>query len=464
LKTVGRLLLVLLLASLLPACGGNGDNPKPPVTPATAPTTLVATSGSSGRIDLTWIDTSDNEFEFRIQRSDDGGTTYAQVGSSPMNTQAFSDAGLLPNKTYYYRVTAWNGAGNSPFAGPSNATTKSLAWKSTIGGPGIRAEHSAIYDSLGRRMILFGGQDDFFTYYNDVWSLDLLPTTATLTTPPTNHWAPLTPTGVPPSIRFGHSAIYDAQNNRMIVFGGQDDTLPPSASYRNDVHVLTLGTTPAWSQPAILGTPPSGRLGHSAVYDAAKQRMVVFGGNDAGSEKVDGFFLSLPLTPPFVWSSAPIGPIKRTKHSATYDGMRQQMIVFGGLDHVQLPDGSDLNSETWSFALAGTPVWTPWAFSGGTPSMRWGHSAVYDADNQRVVLFGGDTTFGPGPTANNELWSLQLHATPAWTFLSPNSGTPPPARWAHTAIYDSGSKRMVIYGGYDSSLFAAFQDTWILDF
>lgn len=394
LKTVGRLLFGLLIASIIPACGGSNGNPKPPVTLATAPTTLVATPASTGRIDLTWVDTSDNEFEFRIQRSDDGGTTYAQVGSSPMNTQAFSDLGLLPNRTYSYRVTAWNGAGNSPFAGPANATTKSLVWKSTIGGPGLRAEHSAIYDSLGRRMILFGGQDDFFTFYNDVWSLDLLPTTIAMTTPPVDHWTLLAPTGVPPSVRFGHSAIYDVQNNRMIVFGGQDDSVPASASYKNDVYILTLGATPGWSPAAVLGTPPSPRLGHTAVYDAAKQRMVIFGGNDAGTEKVDAFFLSLPLTPPFVWSSAPMGPIKRTKHSAVYDGLRQQMVIFGGLDHVLLPDGSQLNSETWSLALGGTPVWTPWSFS-GTPFLRQGHSAVYDADNQRMVLFGGDTTFGP---------------------------------------------------------------------
>src|SRR5204863_8409399 len=107
------------------------------------------------------------EFEFRIERSDDNGVTFTQVGSAPKESTAYSDLGLLPNQTYYYRVTAWNSLGNSPYTAPAFATTKPLVWKSTIGGPGIRADHSAIYDSLGRRMILFGGQDDAFFLYND---------------------------------------------------------------------------------------------------------------------------------------------------------------------------------------------------------------------------------------------------------------------------------------------------------
>src|SRR5438105_2161560 len=199
-------------------------------------------------------------------------------------------------------------------------------------------------------MILFGGQDDFFTYYSDVWALNLMPTTAAMTTPPVNYWTQLTPSGVPPDVpsaRIGHSAIYDSQNNRMIVFGGQD-----GGGYRNDIHILTLGGTPAWSAPAITGTPPSGRMGHSAVYDAA---------------------------------------------------------------------------------------------------------------NQRMVIFGGDTAVNP-ITPTNELWSLRLDASSTWTFLNPVSGTPPAARYAHSAIYDSGSQRMVIYGGNDNSGFPSFGETWLTDF
>lgn len=462
---VYRGLLLFAGSLLIPACGGGGT---PRSLPANPPLSLSATAMSTGRIDLAWTDDSNNEFEFRIERSENAGADFVIVGAAPKDSQSFSDLGLLPNRPYVYRVHAWNSGGSSAFAGPATATTDALTWKSSTGGPGVRAEHSAIYDSLGRRMILFGGWDDFFTFYSDVWELDLLPSTAAMTTPPTDHWNPLAPTGAAtpnaPTARIGHSAIYDAQNNRMIVFGGQDETPAPGNSYQNDVYILDLNPTiPAWSKPAVSGTPPSPRMGHSASYDAANQRMVVFGGNDVGSEKSDLFFLSLPLTPPFTWSSGPSIPVKRTEHSAVYDGLRQQVVAFGGVDHLLLPDGTELNAQTWTLTLGGASSWTERSFS-GTPFFRQGHTAVYDASNQRMILFGGDTVFGPNPIANNELWSLQLDSGTSWTFLGPSSGLPPAARFGHSAIYDAGSKRMVIYGGYDSSLFPTHQDTLLTDF
>jgi hypothetical protein len=452
-----RLPFIFLMAAIIPACGGSSNN-KPPPTPALAPTGLVATQGTTARIDLTWTDTADNEAGFKVERSQDGGLNYVQIASLDMNTQVYSDLGLLPNRTYFYRVCAWNALGNTTFAGPANATTKALAWKSTIGGPGIRGDHSAIYDSLGRRMIVFGGMDDLFTFYNDTWSLNLLPTTAAMTTPPVNHWSPLTTTGTAPTERMGHSAIYDIANNRMIVFGGQDNF-----GYQNDIHVLTLGATPTWSTPTISGTPPAGRLGHTAVYDAANQQMVVFGGNDAAGEKNDVLLLSLPAAPPFVWSPSPAGggPVKRTEHSAIYDGTRGQVILFGGLDNTLLPDGSVLNNDTWSLKLSFPSFWTQLSFS-GTPFFRFHHSAIYDAANQRMIVFGGDTTAAPTPSS--ELWTLRLDVASTWTFLSPSSGAPPAARYGQTTIYDSGSQRMIMYGGYDNSGFPAFDDTWITDF
>jgi len=458
---IGRGVILLIAASLIPACSKDKQNPKPPSTIANAPTGLTATKRSTARIDLTWVDNSNNEFEFRIERSDDGGTTYSQVGSALKESQSWTDYGLLPNKLYFYRVTAWNSEGNSPFAGPASAQTDPLTWTSTPGGPGIRADHTAIFDVQGQRMILFGGQDDFFTYYNDLWELDLSDTTAN--TAPSDHWTLLNPGTAPntPSARFGHSAVYDGQNRRMIVFGGQDGTVPPANSYQNDVYVLALGTL-VWTKQTPTGTPPTPRLGHSAVYDSVNQRMIVFGGNDAAGEKADTFFLSLPAGGTFAWSAGPSGPKKRTEHTAIYDSAHQQMIIYGGLDHLTLPDGTDLNSETWALNLSGTSVWTQPFF--GAPFFRFGHTAVNDSANQRLMMFGGGTTFTATPAVVNELWGLGLEPGATWTFLSPSAGTPPVARYGHSAVYDSVKARMVIFGGYDNSLFPAYQDTWINDF
>src|SRR5262245_23578191 len=105
---VRRWSFVFAMLAIAPACGGGGggSNSKGPSLPPSAPATLIATLATTARIDLTWIDTADNEFEFRIFRSDDNGTTYNQVGTVPMNTLGYTDFGLVANKVYWYQVAA----------------------------------------------------------------------------------------------------------------------------------------------------------------------------------------------------------------------------------------------------------------------------------------------------------------------------------------------------------------------
>jgi hypothetical protein len=142
--------------------------------------------------------------------------------------------------------------------------------------PLARYYHSAVYDSATRRMVIFGGNTEAIgaPYVNDAWGLDLAGS---------GGWTRITPYGVPPTARIYHSAVYDAPNRRMVVFGGDDGTL---GALKNDVWALTLSGLVEWHAVAATGTPPSGRFGHSAVYDAATLRMILFGGDD-GSTLLD---------------------------------------------------------------------------------------------------------------------------------------------------------------------------------
>ena len=82
------------------------------VAPSAA-TNLSAVATSSSQIDLTWIDKSDNEFGFRIERSTDG-TTWSTASTVAANQTSYNDTGLSPSTIYGYRVVAYNGIDANP--------------------------------------------------------------------------------------------------------------------------------------------------------------------------------------------------------------------------------------------------------------------------------------------------------------------------------------------------------------
>jgi hypothetical protein len=92
------------------------------VAPA-APSGLNAASASSSQIDLTWADNSDNEDGFRVERSLSAASGFAQIASVGANATSYSNAGLSTDTTYYYRVRAYNSAGNSAYSNTTSATT-----------------------------------------------------------------------------------------------------------------------------------------------------------------------------------------------------------------------------------------------------------------------------------------------------------------------------------------------------
>lgn len=85
-------------------------------------------------------------------------------------------------------------------------------------------------------------------------------------------WIQLNPTGQAPLAASNMNAVYDAAANEMIVFGGG------FTPRNNNTTVLSnangLGSTPAWSQLAPAGTLPAPRAGHTVVYDAAHDRLI----------------------------------------------------------------------------------------------------------------------------------------------------------------------------------------------
>jgi hypothetical protein len=358
-------------------------------------------------------------------------------------------------------------------------------WTHVIPGgtpPSARGGQVAVYDPVGDRMVMFGGQVSGGALLNDIWALSLAGAPA---------WTPLAASGVPPSGRRGAAAVYDAGGARMLLFGGL------GAGFLNDVWALSFSGGPAWSSVTALGTPPSPRAFHAAAYDAARSEIVVMGGlggayqNDVWTLSLAGGATWSQLTPTGsppsargfhsavldpvhdrievfsgfsgvavndlweltraggpAWQRSPASgelPPPRRSESLIFDPLRQRMIMFGGG-----PGDSGLN-DVWALSLADNQGWQQIS-PDGAPSARQGHTAIYDPVRDRMLVFGGRAT----TTLLNDVWALSLSGVPAWTQLEP-LGTPPGPRWLHTAIYDPDNDRMVVFGGIASS-----SDVWVL--
>jgi hypothetical protein len=325
----------------------------------------------------------------------------------------------------------------------TTATTYGLSmapfstWQILAGAPAghvARESAAAAYDAARSELLLFGGASSATT---DVDILDLSGSAVW------SHWAFATP---PPSLA-GASGAYDETNDRMLVFGGQN-----GGTYYSTVWKLDRSGVPIWSPLVTLGGPPAGRRDASMVIDAVNDRLIVYGGRDASGSYADVWALSLGVTP--TWSqltaSSPAGA--RYGHSAAVELANSRMLVFGG----RPASGSPALNDVWAMSLSGSPTWTSLAPVGTPPAARDLQSAVVDPNRHRLLIYGGED----GGTPFGDVWSLSLAGPPVWSALNP-IGSPPPARYAHSAAWSSQLDAMLVADGHGTG--GTLNDAWALN-
>jgi hypothetical protein len=98
---------------------------------------LLATStevpAPSSEVTVSWTDNSAAETHFVLERSADG-VSYAAIAQPAANATSYSDAGLLPNTTYYYRLKAVTPAEQSAYSTVASVRTPALP-----SAPGVAA-------------------------------------------------------------------------------------------------------------------------------------------------------------------------------------------------------------------------------------------------------------------------------------------------------------------------------------
>lgn len=243
-------------------------------------------------------------------------------------------------------------------------------------------------------------------------------------------WIPDTFAGQPAG-RIGHVSVYDAARRRVLVFGGRSPTQYIAGQARlgtllGDAFVLDAS---GW---AAIETIPA-RAYAAAAYDTQAQRVVLFGGED-------GDVLGETWTYDGSWTqlTPAVSPPPRSRHGMVYDTERQVTVLYGGED----ADGDPL-SDTWEFDGA---EWREVAVEG--PPVRG--SLVYDPRRDETLLFAGSSN-----TASNELWAYDGGA---WSQLTPEG---PSARLGSAVAYDPLLGGLVVHQGAASAPGDSLDETWL---
>jgi len=270
---------------------------------------------------------------------------------------------------------------------------------------------------------LSGGANPEEVPKSDVRQLDL-------TTGAQGTWTKLSPTGNGPGNRAHHSAVLRQQGSvaQMVTFGGLDE---PQG-----------GGTFTWRSPLLGGgtAVESRQREYSPMKVQDTAFRLTLGGNAPVWDRITG-----------------AGTLKRTDHSAIYNPDDDSMIVFGGLEDEPVDTVTD---DLWRLTLGDAPDWDERQITGG-PSKRFSHSAVYDPNAKRMIIFGGTQDWESGM---NDAWALDLAggwANARWVALSP-TGRAPSARFDHGAVFLPNLNWMLAYGGSPDGR-REFDDLYALD-
>ena len=260
----------------------------------------------------------------------------------------------------------------------------------TATGPAARRGSTLVVDAAGERALLFGGQGAW-ELYGDVWELDLSVADGS--------WTPLSPYGGPPAPRTEHVAGWDADGERMIVFGGQG-----RYELFDDVWALEFASDPAgeWVELLPAGPGPDPRMMASAALDPAGPTLYLGGGQGFYELYADLWALDLAVAAES-WSdlNPAGGPFDGVRGGAwAWDSTSTRLLQVAG------EAAWDLLLEPQSIELAaGQPgTWMGLGVTGQPPSPRTGAQLVHVPDLDQAFLIGGQSHWD----LSGEIWALSF--------------------------------------------------------
>ncbi|MFZ0891167.1 MAG: kelch repeat-containing protein [Thermoplasmata archaeon] len=253
---------------------------------------------------------------------------------------------------------------------PSAPAVNTPAWAALDPGPSsltpfYRESYAMVWDASDGYVLLFGGETlyrtplllaDTWTYSNDVWT-QLHPAIA-------------------PSARDGSMIAYDNATQSVVLFGGFVES-GSSASDTNDTWTYHAGS---WTN-VTGGAAPSPRWGGGLAYDAADGYLLLFGGYSQISNQglSDSWTYSHGAWSRLTRATSPAG---RFGFGMVYDGAMKKVVLFGG----QNATTQKTYSDTWTFSAGN---WTQLSFVAPTPDGRSEAAMAFSYSLNEAILFGG---------------------------------------------------------------------------
>jgi hypothetical protein len=127
--------------------------------PPDAPTGLMANALSDSEVRLSWAAKRDNSLGVKLERKADRSGTYQQIAILGPEVSSYSDAGLSPETTAYYRLRAYNTNEDSVYSKEVSATTRRTATPVSSDASGSRGLFDwFLYLILPTFVLLTGGE------------------------------------------------------------------------------------------------------------------------------------------------------------------------------------------------------------------------------------------------------------------------------------------------------------------
>ena len=315
-------------------------------------------------------------------------------------------------------------------------------WKEMATGEPL-TEGVLVHDSDNAVIVAFGGRDKHVNKTSDASDALLVLDVAH----EDGRWLDVTgeATGLAPGKVFASAGIYWPTRKQVVLYGGNGLSGIVALDMSRGVRGLR------WLRPTVPGEAAK-RVSHTAVYAPDLDQMLVFGGTRGNTadaaQTLDDVLVIRGSGDGFTARELAVRgerPPARYDHTAVYDGANHRMIVFGGMRTRRTAAYSDV----WALDLRepASPVWVrlDGAMTGDVPGARSAHTAAFDARRGQMVVFGGK-----GRTAK-EVWVLHLTEAPdgvRWErTVAGDLATSPGGPSDHGAVWVDAQDCMVVYGG-----------------